>query len=94
MTQGRQDAAASGIRRAVGTMTEPLQRTRMLPAYVEIMLATGDLDEARRASKELDQIAARIDSDVIGALAGARARRGGAGRGRTGDGPGTAAARV
>jgi DNA-binding NarL/FixJ family response regulator len=69
MIQGRADAAASGIRRAVGTMSEPLQRTRLLPAYVEIMLATGDLDEARRASKELDQLAARIDSDVIGAIA-------------------------
>ena len=35
-----------------------LPRTRFLPAYLEVMLATGELDAARAASRELDETAA------------------------------------
>jgi tetratricopeptide (TPR) repeat protein len=47
MAQGRSDAAVAAIRRVVRATTEPLQRTRLLPAYVEIMLAVGEIEEAR-----------------------------------------------
>jgi tetratricopeptide (TPR) repeat protein len=48
LAQGKDEAAAGTIRRAVGEATERLKRARLLPAYVEIMLAVGDAQEARR----------------------------------------------
>jgi ATP/maltotriose-dependent transcriptional regulator MalT len=41
----------------------------LLPAYVEIMLAAGNLDEARVASVELDEIARSFNMDLVGAMA-------------------------
>jgi DNA-binding NarL/FixJ family response regulator len=69
LAQGRRDAATSAIRRVVETTSAPLQRTRLLPAYVEIMLAAGQLDEARRASEELGALASTYETDVLGAMA-------------------------
>jgi DNA-binding CsgD family transcriptional regulator len=69
LAQGRTDAAAAAIRRVVSTNTGLLQRTRLLPAYVEIMLACGDVQEARRACGELGEIASRFDAGVLGAIA-------------------------
>jgi ATP/maltotriose-dependent transcriptional regulator MalT len=45
-----------------------LQRTRLLPAHVEIMLAVGDLDEARAASRELDETASALNIEVLAAI--------------------------
>src|SRR5215210_3738406 len=42
LAEGNGDAAAAAIRRVVGETNEPLKRARLLPAYVEIMLAIGD----------------------------------------------------
>jgi DNA-binding CsgD family transcriptional regulator len=67
--QGDDDAAAATIRRAVGETAEPLQRSRLLPAQAEIALAVEDLGEARRASLELDEIAAGYESEMLRALA-------------------------
>ena len=69
VAQGRRDAAAAAIRRSVSAATNPLQRARLLPAYVEIMLAVGDIPEARRAGSELEDIAQAFDTDVLRALA-------------------------
>jgi DNA-binding CsgD family transcriptional regulator len=68
LTQGNDDAASAAIRRAVGESTEPLKRARLLPAYVEIMLAVGDVDEARIACRELEEISARYESGMLGAM--------------------------
>ncbi len=56
LAQGKGDAAAATIRRTVDETADPLKRAGLLPAHVEIMLAVGDLEEARRASDELDAI--------------------------------------
>jgi DNA-binding NarL/FixJ family response regulator len=40
-----------------------------LPAHVEIMLAAGDLEAARRACGELAQIAADFGTEVLGGMA-------------------------
>jgi DNA-binding NarL/FixJ family response regulator len=69
LAQGQTEAAASAIRRALAGPTDPLQRTRFLPAYVEIMLAAGALDEARSGCAELEQIAAGYQTDVLAAIA-------------------------
>ena len=68
LAQGNYDAASAAIRRAVGETTEPLKRARLLPAYVEIMLAVGDVDEARIACRELKEISARYESGMLGAM--------------------------
>lgn len=68
LAQGNEDAAAVAIRRAVGETTERLKRARLLPAYVEIMVAVGDPQEARSACHELEGIAADCRSGMLDAL--------------------------
>jgi DNA-binding CsgD family transcriptional regulator len=48
---------------------DPLRRAAQLPAYVEIMLAAGENDEARRASGELEEIAAGSGRPMLEAIA-------------------------
>jgi DNA-binding CsgD family transcriptional regulator len=57
LAQGKRRAAEAAIRRVVSEGGDPTRRARLLPAYVEIMAAAGDLDEAQRGSAELDSIA-------------------------------------
>jgi DNA-binding CsgD family transcriptional regulator len=68
LAQGNAKSAASTIRRAVAEHTQPLQRAGLLPAYVEIMLADGDVDAARSACVELAQIGLRHHTDAIEAM--------------------------
>jgi DNA-binding CsgD family transcriptional regulator len=68
LAQGDDDAAAAAIRRAMGETSKPLKRARLLPAYVEIMLAVGDAEEARSACRELEEISARYQSEMLGAM--------------------------
>jgi class 3 adenylate cyclase len=72
LAQGRGEAAAAGIRRALAE--EPwdrLARARLLPAQVEIALATGDLGTARAAADELGETAGTYHSRAIEAAAAA-----------------------
>jgi DNA-binding CsgD family transcriptional regulator len=68
LAQGNGNAAAAAIRRVVGETTKPLKRAKFLPAYVEIMLAIGDSEEARTAYRELEGIAGRQGSDALDAM--------------------------
>jgi ATP/maltotriose-dependent transcriptional regulator MalT len=68
LVQGNDEAASAAIRRVVGETTRPLKRARLLPAYVEIMLAVGDVEEARVACRELEEISARYESGMLGAM--------------------------
>jgi DNA-binding CsgD family transcriptional regulator len=69
LAQGNGAAAAVAIGRVADETEEPLERAGLLPAYVEIMLATGDVEEARRASGELGEISEKHASDLLRALA-------------------------
>jgi DNA-binding CsgD family transcriptional regulator len=69
LAQGRPDAAAAAIRRVLGETTIWSRRAVLLPAQVEIALALGDLDEARDAARELDELAERHDGAMLAALA-------------------------
>lgn len=69
LAQDRSDAAATAIRRVVGTATDRLKRLSLLPAYIEIMLATGAVQDARQACRELEKIAESFDTGVPGAIA-------------------------
>jgi len=68
LSQGNSNAAAAAIRRAVAERTQPLERAALLPAYVEIVLAVGELDRATAACRELDDIADRHGSDLLRAM--------------------------
>jgi class 3 adenylate cyclase len=64
LAQGKADAAAAGIRRALADETlDPLSRSRRLPAQVEIALALGEIRRAREATEELETIADRYRVD-------------------------------
>ena len=69
LAQGKADAAATAIRRVVGETTDSLPRGGLLPAYVEIMLRVGELEEARDGAAELTGIADECDSDLLRASA-------------------------
>jgi DNA-binding CsgD family transcriptional regulator len=69
LVQGKADVAAAAMRRELGATTDRLQRARLLPAHVEVMIAVGDIDEARSASGELGRIAAEFDVAILNAVA-------------------------
>ncbi len=69
LAQGKTDAAAAMIRRALGESAEPLRRAALLPAVVQIMLVADAPDDALQASLELAQIAERQGNDVLHAMA-------------------------
>jgi DNA-binding CsgD family transcriptional regulator len=66
----------------MGGSNERVERGRILPAYVEIMLAIGDLEAANEACEELEALRAAYETDVVRAQA-AQAR--GAWCARSGD---------
>jgi DNA-binding CsgD family transcriptional regulator len=68
LSQGRTDAALSAIRRVATTVAGQLERSKLLPAYIEISLAVGEKDAARDACKELESIAERFPSDALRAI--------------------------
>jgi DNA-binding CsgD family transcriptional regulator len=69
LAEGRTDVAAAQIRRVVGTATGRLQRVRLLPAGVEILLGAGAVEEAERACRELEETAGIFGTEVLGAMA-------------------------
>ena len=69
MAQGRADTAVSQIRRLLSATADRLQRARLLPACVEILLEAGEVEEARRASRELDETAESLNAEVLNAMA-------------------------
>lgn len=69
LAQGRIDTALAAIRRALDEAEDPIARSRLLPACVEVMLEAGDVETARAAADELDAIAARHDAPFLAALA-------------------------
>jgi class 3 adenylate cyclase len=70
MAQGRADAAWGSIRRAVdGLGGDRLPRARLLPAFVEIAVATGELERAAEGTSELEEIADAFRTQALHAYA-------------------------
>jgi DNA-binding CsgD family transcriptional regulator len=69
LSQENNDAAVAAIRRAMGESSDPHKRASLLPACVEIMLAVGDVQEARGASRELEEISADFQVGMLRAIA-------------------------
>ena len=74
LAEGRTEAASATIAGVLDAATEWMARARLLPAFVEIAVAAGDLDAARAACDELDEIAARNGRAML--LASAAQARG------------------
>jgi DNA-binding NarL/FixJ family response regulator len=69
LAQGDTVAAEGALRRVLATTTAKWQRARILPAYVEVMLSSGELDDARRACEEIETLARELEAEVLGAMA-------------------------
>ena len=69
LAQGDASAAAGAIRRALSESSDPRRRAALLPAYVEIMLESGDVAPAREGAEELERIAAETQTDLLAAAA-------------------------
>ncbi len=74
LAQGNGRAAEAAIRRAVSEAGDVGRRARLLPAYVEILVAVGDLEGAEEGSDELDSIASREEEPGALAAMAAQAR--------------------
>jgi ATP/maltotriose-dependent transcriptional regulator MalT len=68
LAQGRVDAALAAIRRASAEIGDALKRIALLPSYVEIALAAGEVEEARTACNELGALAQRYESAMVDAM--------------------------
>lgn len=69
LAQGRPDAAATAIRRVAGTTADRLKRFTLLPAYIEIVLAAGDVQDAHQACQELEAIGRTLGTEAPDAIA-------------------------
>jgi DNA-binding NarL/FixJ family response regulator len=69
LAQGRMDLALPAIRRALDEEHDPFARSRLLPAFVEVLLEADDVGSARAAADELAEIAAQLDAPYLNALA-------------------------
>ena len=67
LAQGEIDAAAASIRSVLLDTRPQAARARMLAAAVEILLAAGDLENARAAATELSTIASAIGASLLNA---------------------------
>jgi DNA-binding CsgD family transcriptional regulator len=69
LAQGNTRAADAAIRRVEAASAEPAARARVLPAFVEIMVAADDLEAAIAACDELELLARGHEADALVALA-------------------------
>jgi DNA-binding NarL/FixJ family response regulator len=69
LAQGRTDLALPATRRALDEAQDPIARSRLLPAYVEVLLGVGDVESARAAADELAAIAEQLDAAYLDAVA-------------------------
>ncbi|MFC3282127.1 LuxR C-terminal-related transcriptional regulator [Litchfieldella rifensis] len=69
LAQGQVEAAEVAIRRIVNEASDQKTRTDVLPAYIDIMLAVGDVAAARAGADELSRIAEMLDAPFLQALA-------------------------
>lgn len=69
LAEGRIDAACATMRRTLHATADRLARARLLPSYVEVMLARGDTQDARVACEELHAMSNMLGADGLTAAA-------------------------
>jgi DNA-binding CsgD family transcriptional regulator len=75
LARGNTEAAAAAARRLVTEIADPVHRSRILPAAVEIALASGDGAQARALAEELGGTATAFGCSALQAMAGYAAGR-------------------
>jgi ATP/maltotriose-dependent transcriptional regulator MalT len=70
LARGRQTAALGAIRRLLAEPRDPVHRSQLLPAGVQILLACGEVDQAAGLAEELAGIAESFESAALRAMAG------------------------
>jgi ATP/maltotriose-dependent transcriptional regulator MalT len=68
LAQGQVDAAAVALRHEIDGAVDRVARSKVLAAYVEIVLAADDVPTARTAVDELSAIAADLDMPLLQAV--------------------------
>jgi DNA-binding CsgD family transcriptional regulator len=69
LTQGQLDAATAAMWRAFDGASDRVARSRLLPVFVEVMCAGGDVRAARAAADELSQLADELATPLTRAWA-------------------------
>jgi DNA-binding NarL/FixJ family response regulator len=69
LAEGQTEMAKASIVLAVEEAKNPKTRSRILPAYIDIMLAATKPEEARNATDELKEIAEELDAPILHAIA-------------------------
>lgn len=69
LAEGRVSQAEASIRQAATEATARHARARLLPAWVEIMLGAGRIDEARSGAEELARISDELGAPLLDAAA-------------------------
>ncbi|HEX7037438.1 MAG TPA: LuxR C-terminal-related transcriptional regulator [Pseudomonadales bacterium] len=69
LAQGRVAAASAAAQRLMTATRDRIARSRLLPAYIEIMLEAGERERARPACEELARLAETFATDVLRAWA-------------------------
>ncbi len=75
LARGRTPAAVAAVRRLLAEISDPVHRSRLLPAATEILLAAGESADARAAAEELGTIADAFGCSGLQAMAGYAAGR-------------------
>jgi DNA-binding CsgD family transcriptional regulator len=70
LARGHAEAAGAAIRRLLAEADDPVHRSQLLPAAVEVLLATDRQDEATALAAELESIAASFGCPSVHARAG------------------------
>jgi len=70
LAQGKVDVARAAIRQAEREQRDAISRSRILPAYAEIMIEANDAQAAQAAADELSEIAAAFRADYLQAVSG------------------------
>jgi DNA-binding CsgD family transcriptional regulator len=68
LAQGDTQQAAVALSRALDMTADQLERLKLLPAYVDVMILKGDLAEASRGARELEESAKHYPTIALRAL--------------------------
>jgi DNA-binding CsgD family transcriptional regulator len=70
VARGREAAALGAVHRLLAEPRAPIQRMKILPASVEVLLAVGEVAEAAELVDEMRAIVSDVDCDALHAVAG------------------------
>ncbi|RYP86825.1 LuxR family transcriptional regulator [Nocardioides guangzhouensis] len=69
LAQGRTQASVAAVRRLLAEATDPVHRSRVLPAAVEVLVTADQREEARTLAGELDTLATSFGCPALQAAA-------------------------